>query len=325
MRVLITGADGFVGPYVAIAVRQAFDDRVEIVATSRHQSQHASLGNIAALDVTDAAAAKTLIAQYSRNFVIHLAGIAAPALANADWRMTWQVHVQGTLNIAHAILEHAPRCALLFAGSGQVYGASTRSGRPMDEETVLDPIDEYSATKAAADLALGALACNGLRAVRLRPFNHIGPGQNENFAIPSFAAQIARIETGMTPPIIRVGNLDAERDFLDVRDVAAAYALAARNIDAIRPGAIFNVASGIGRRIGDILAELIGLSTKSIVIEHDPTRVRAGEVPRIVGNAELAKKVLGWVPRYRIEQTLAAVLHRCRDDVRTSRLTPNCI
>ncbi len=177
---------------------------------------------------------------------------------------------------------------------------------------MLAPVDDYSVTKAAADLAVGALSFRSLRCIRFRPFNHTGPGQTEDFVIPSFAMQIARIEAGLAAPSIRVGNLDAERDFLDVRDVVAAYALAVKRVSQIPSGAILNLASGAPRRIRDVLDQLISLSSRSIAVEHEASRLRAADLPCIVGDASLAHRTLGWSPRYRFEETLRDILTHCR-------------
>jgi len=315
MRILITGATGFVGSYVAAALRTVCGEEVAIVATSRFVAHHPAFGDAELLDVLDRNAVEVAITRHNPSHVVHLAGIAAPAEVAKTPDVAWQVHVQGTLNVAHAILQRAPGCCLINAGSGLVYGASASSGVPMDEATLLAPIDDYGVTKAAADLALGALARRGLKCIRMRPFNHTGPGQTEAFAIPAFAMQIARIEAGLMEPVIRVGNLDAERDFLDVRDIAAAYALAAAKSPSIEPGTMLNVASGKGYRIGDLLENLLSLSRARIKTEQDPARMRPSDLPRIVGNAERARRMLGWRPKVVIGQTLADVLADCRQRV----------
>jgi len=135
---------------------------------------------------------------------------------------------------------------------------------------------------------------SGLRVVRFRPFNHTGPGQSEAFVIPAFAAQIARIEAGAQEPVIRVGNLEPERDFLHVADVVRAYALALERFDELPAGAVFNLASGQPRRIGDILAAIIARASVPIRVEVDPARLRPVEIMRAVGDATKAREVLGW-------------------------------
>jgi GDP-4-dehydro-6-deoxy-D-mannose reductase len=221
------------------------------------------------------------------------------------------VHLRGTLNVARAILEYAPDCMLIYVGSAMVYGPTANHVCPLSEAAVLAPIDEYSASKAAADLAVGALASQGLKAVRMRPFNHIGPGQSESFFVPSMAMQLARIATDKVKPILRVGNLDSERDYLDVRDVARAYALVAARSAELKSGLILNIASGQPRRSIDLLQLLIAKSGVQVSIEQDPFRMRRSEIPRMVGDASRAHAVLGWSPRFSFEDTLQRILDGC--------------
>lgn len=312
MKVLVTGAHGFVGPHFVAALRHKFGSEVRIIATSRVAGVHPVLGEIDTLDVTDAQAVDQMIARHRPSHVVHLAGLAAIGAATANPSAAWQVHLFGTLNIAHSLLRHAPNCMLIFVGSGQVYGASARSVPVLDETVLLVPTNEYEATKAAADLAVGALVTKGLRSVRLRPFNHTGTGQTEDFVVPSFAMQIARIEAGRQSPVISVGNLDAERDFLDVDDVCDAYVLALAKSDELSSGTILNIASGIPRRIGDILDRLVESSRKPIQVEPDQARMRPNDTPRFVGSAKRAQALLGWSPTRKFDDTLADVLNHCR-------------
>lgn len=319
VRILITGANGFVGPYVCDAIAQTFGRTAATIPTARDPCDDPLLGPLAGLDITDSAAVEAAITDADPDAIIHLAGIAAPATANADWQEAWRVHVSGTLNIAHALLRCAPDCVLVSVGSGLVYGDSARSGIPVDEGTLLAPMDEYAASKAAADLALGALASRGLRAIRMRPFNHTGARQSDGFFLPNMAMQIARIEAGLQPPVIKVGNLDAERDFLHVRDVAEAYALAIRNAAALPSGTILNIASGAAHRMGDLLDRLLATANVDIRVEQDPARMRPADLPRIVGNPGRAHRLLGWTPRVSIDAILADVLAHCRGVVSAQR------
>jgi len=202
----------------------------------------------------------------------------------------------------------APACTLVFASTADAYGSSFRAGHPLDESAVLSPLNTYSATKAAADLALGAMALEGLRVVRLRPFNHTGPGQSDNFAVPSFARQVASIAAGLREPVIHVGALEPYRDFLDVRDVCAAYAACISHADTLTPGLIMNIASGQPRRIGDVLQTLLDLAGVHADIRIDTSRLRPTDIDRAVGDAGLADRLLGWVPRIPWEQTLNDVM-----------------
>lgn len=316
MKILITGASGFVATHLIAGLRATGGD--DLWLTAKFAVHHSDFGVIDALDVTDGGSVAEAVCRWQPECVVNLAGVASPADARRDPKAAWDVHLRGSQNISDAILQHVPQCSLLSVGSGMVYGGNGRAGLA-DEQTLLDPKDEYAASKAAADMALGALANNGLRCIRLRPFNHTGPGQSESFVAPGFAMQIARIEAGLQPATIRVGNLDAIRDVLDVRDVACAYAAALRQAGDIPAGTILNISSGVGVKIGDLLEHLLALSHAKIRVERDPSRFRTTDVRSIVGDASLARQLLGWEPAYSLSETLADVLDDCRRRLRISR------
>lgn len=293
-RILITGAAGFVGRHVLAECGAHFPAAECIAGTA---------------DVTDATAVDAMVAAARPDAVIHLAGIASVPAARAAPDHAFAVNLGGTLALARAMLDHAPDAVLIHAGSAECYGASFRGGLALDETAPLAPLNTYAASKAAADLALGALVAEaGLRAIRFRPFNHAGPGQSDAFVLAAFASQIARIRRRSQPPVIKVGNLDASRDFLDVRDVVRAYVLAIERAEILSHGAVFNLASGTPRRIGDILARMIGLSGIPITVEIDPERLRPVDIPIAGGNAGAARANLGWTPEIPFEATLLSVL-----------------
>lgn len=311
MRILITGGAGFVAPYLVSALRDEKAENCDILCTA--QTARADSG-IAQMDITDASAVEQVFKAYSPTHIAHLAGISVAATAASDPHSAWRVNVLGTLNIVAATCKYAPDAPLLFASSGQVYGESVRPGVPADETTLLQPVNDYAVTKAAADLALGAAAiADGLRSIRFRPFNHTGPGQRPVFAVPSFARQIAEIEAGKAAPVIRVGNLDVARDFLDVRDVARAYASALCRAGEIPPGTVLNVASGVPRSLRSILATLLSMSEVEIRVETESARVRRGDPAYFVGDATALRKLLGWKPRFEFDATLRDVLNYCRE------------
>jgi GDP-4-dehydro-6-deoxy-D-mannose reductase len=315
MRILVTGGAGFVGRHLLSALRQRFGANAEIVATSKSGGGAKPGVSVLPLDVTDRDTVADMVRRHGPTHIVHLAALAAVQTASAHADLAWRVHVFGTLNIADAIMRHAPDCTLLFIGSGQVYGASARGTSRLTEDALLAPTNEYAVTKAAADLALGSMAERGLKCLRLRPFNHTGRGQTEDFVIPSFAMQIARIEAGQQAPTIKVGNLDAERDFLDVRDVSEAYALAIQHAARLQAGAIYNIASGIPRRIADILASLIAMSDAGITIQYDQARMRPADIASFVGDSSRAERDIGWRPRLDFDQTLKDVLAFARMSV----------
>jgi GDP-4-dehydro-6-deoxy-D-mannose reductase len=304
MRILITGASGFVGSHLMPILRKRMP-QAELHAASA--------------DMTDATAITDEIIRIQPDRCVHLAGIAAIRDASQDPRRNWAVNLCGTLNLARAIQVHAPQCALIFASSAEAYGASFRSGQPLDETALLAPMNAYGAAKAAADLALGAMANEGLRTIRVRPFTHTGPGQKGDFVVVAFARQIARIAAGLQEPVLRVGALDTRRDFLDVRDVCAGYALCVAHADELEPGIIINLASGTPRRIGDLLETLCRQANITPRVETDPARLRTSEIRLTCGDASRARKLLGWTPQFAWEETLHSVLadwqHRIRSEV----------
>ncbi len=311
LRILVTGAAGFVGQHLLAELAGRFGSRCEIVPTARGAER-----GYAALDITDAEAVRAVLADLRPTHVINLAAIAAPVTARRDPGAAWLLHAQAPAALGRAILSAAPECWLLHVSSGMVYGRSGLEGQPLAEYAALAPVDEYGVTKAAGDLALGALVSEGLRCAVLRPFNHTGPGQSDAFAIPAFAAQIARIEAGLDEPVLRVGNLSAKRDFLDVRDVVRAYALVVERCAATAPGSVFNVASGTAVRMDEILGMLLSQSSRKIAVEGDPARMRPSEVASICGDATRLKAATGWSQLIGHAQMLGDVLKEYRRDLR---------
>jgi GDP-4-dehydro-6-deoxy-D-mannose reductase len=318
MRILITGAGGFVGKHLIGELRQQFRGDVDILPTSRGATTLA-VGAVP-LDVTDRAAVRHLVSAFRPAHVIHLAGIAAIPAAGANSDATWTVHLSGALNVANAILEETPNCVLHYVGTGQVYGETARSTDRLDEKSLLAPTNVYTASKAAADLALGALTYGGLRCLRFRPFNHTGPGQSDAFVVPNFALQVARIKAGLRPPVLNVGNLAVERDFIDVRDVVAAYLKGITCSDTVPNNSIFNIASGTGYKISDILSWLIELAGIDVRVLQDSRRLRSNDIARFVGDASQAQKVLGWAPHIRFRDTLTEVLEEAMVAVKYSNI-----
>ncbi len=260
-------------------------------------------------DICDQQATAAAVRAAAPDACVHLAGIASPVQARSEPDLAWSVNLMGTLILARAVLAEAPACRFLFVSSSEVYGASFRPGAPLDETAVLAPMNTYAATKAAADLAIGAMVQEGLRAIRVRPFNHTGPGQTDAYVVPAFARQLAGLEHAPRPTAMRVGALHTARDFLDVRDICAAYLACLTAPDAeLPPGTILNLASGVARRIGDVLADLCRIAGQSPTVESDVARVRPTDIPVAVGDSGLARRVLHWAPVIPWEQTLTDVL-----------------
>lgn len=293
-RIMVTGAGGFVGRHLMARLATRFPAALLVTDP---------------VDVTDPAAIDAAIRDLRPEACFHLAAIAAVPAARRDPARAFAVNLGGTLTLARALLDHAPACRLIHAGSADCYGASFRSGVPLDEAAPLAPLNTYAASKAAADLALGAMAAeSGLRVLRFRPFNHAGPGQSEHFALASFAAQLRRIAHGAAAPVLRVGNLDARRDILHVEDVVEAYADGLARFDRLPPASVLNLCSGTTRRIGDVLTAMIAASGLDVRIETDPARLRPADIPEAAGDASLARRLLDWRPRRDLDAVVRALL-----------------
>lgn len=302
----MTGAGGFVGSWVMAKLMSS--GATILAAGLGPENSGADMARSVVLDITQPSAVDQIVADFQPTAVLHLAAISSLTEARRDARRTWDVNLYGTLNVAEAIKRHAPDALLVFAGSSEIYGRTFNTvGGAVDEQGLLSPGNPYAATKAAADLALGQMAEDGLRVIRFRPFNHTGPGQSAAFVVPAFASQIAAIERGERLAVLRVGNLDARRDFLDVRDVVNAYILALGSYSKSNPG-VYNLASGVPRRIGDILNDLLAMSSVTIRVELDEGLLRPSDIPLSVGNADRAIAVLGWRPTIAWSTTLRDVL-----------------
>ena len=298
-RVVMTGGGGFVGTVLRRLLAQRHSDWT-IVAPGLEGD---------ALDVADRDHVFGLVEAVRPAAIVHLAAIAAPSDANAHPQRAWAVNFQGTLNIADAMRTYTPEARLVFAGSSEAYGdAFNLTHAPVKESAALLPRSVYGATKAAADVALGQMRFDGLDVVRFRPFNHTGPGQSDTYVASTFARQVAAIAHGQRVPIVDVGDLTPRRDFLDVRDVARAYAMAitAEEVTDTTNG-VFNLASGNAIRIGAILDRLIALSGRHIEIRVDPARVRPATVPVASGDPSAALDTFGWKPVVAFEETIAQV------------------
>ncbi|MBP0441197.1 GDP-mannose 4,6-dehydratase [Tianweitania sediminis] len=303
-RVLVTGLRGFVGSTLAGRAR-ASEMSIEVSGLLD--------GDGKAIDIRDQPRVADAVAALQPTAVIHLAAIASPRDAQAEPGAAWAVNVMGTFNLAQAVLQHAPKARFVFAGSSEAYGASfLHQEEPLREDAPFQPQSVYGATKASADLMLAQMVREGLRATRFRPFNHTGRGQTAAYVASAFARQIVRIERGWQEPVMVVGNLDARRDFLDVRDVADAYLLAAMCSDENCVGD-FNLATGAPVAISELLDALVALSPVSIDVRQDPTLMRPSEIPVISGNPDKAKRQLAWQPRVSLNEMLREVLGGWRE------------
>ncbi|WP_421988766.1 GDP-mannose 4,6-dehydratase [Roseococcus sp.] len=312
-RILVTGASGFVGGHLRLALRAAFPE-ARLIATS-HGEAVPGWDEVVSLDLLDPSSCAPAVERAAPDGIVHLAALAAVGESFKDPLRTWRANLFGTLALAEAVRERAGGALFVHASSAEVYGLSFQDGQPLAEDAPLRPTNPYAASKAAADIAIGEMSLRGLRGVRMRPFNHTGAGQADAFVVAAFARQAALIAAGRQEPVLRVGALERWRDFLDVADVCAGYVAALQAGDRLEPGAVFNLATGHPKRVGDILTDLLRLAGVAPRVEADEGRMRPTDVLRTQGDASAAARVLGWAPQVPWERTLATTLNDWKERI----------
>ncbi|MCY1669372.1 GDP-mannose 4,6-dehydratase [Rhizobium sp. SL86] len=305
-RIAITGARGFVGTHLQAELKSVYPD-AELFLLSGGQAP----GCITA-DVRDFKAFDTAISEIKPDLLVHL---AAESSVLSHVARTWEVNAGGAIVVAESVKKHCPTATVLNVSSSEVYGGSFKSGR-VTEATPTMPLNVYGRTKIAAEQIFSDILNIDNCLINVRPFNHTGPGQDERFAVPSFAAQIARIEAGNVPHVLRVGNLDSFRDFLDVRDVVRAYTTLLRFSDTLPSRNLFNVCSGRSVSIRHVLNILLAHAHVEIAVEHDSERSRPSGIAVAEGECALLEAATGWSPEISLDETLRDVLHEFRQAVR---------
>lgn len=318
MKALVTGAGGFVGGHLLAHLRHNHTGISlfgTVLSASERTPALAALGCATTeIDLREPGAVRDMLAAIRPDRIFHLAGQAfVPRSFEAPWE-TLETNIRGTLNLLEAMRALQVPARILVVGSADMYGASRAGEGRLDETTPFMPSSPYSVSKIAQDmLAWQYTRAHGVFTVRVRPFNHIGPGQHTRFAVSDWAFQIAEIEAGQRAPVIHVGSLDAARDFTDVRDVVRAYTLA---LEDGQPGDVFNVCSGQAYTMRDVLERLIALSPARVTVQTDASRVRPVEIPILYGDYSLLRQRTGWEPRITLEQSLRDVLDEWRQRVR---------
>jgi GDP-4-dehydro-6-deoxy-D-mannose reductase len=253
-----------------------------------------------------------VVAAVQPDVVLHLAAQSSVDLAWRDPTSTLTNNVTCQSNVLDAVYAHCREARVLVAGSADEYGLVAPDEVPITERQPLRPNNPYAISKVAQDMmALQYYLGRGVSVVRVRPFNHTGPAQRPDFVASAFARQIALAELGLQEPVIRVGNLDARRDFSDVRDVVRAHWLAATRG---APGEVYNIASGEDVRIRDLLDLLRGRARLPVAVEPDADRMRPSDVPILRGDATKLRRATGWEPAIPLEQTLSDLLDYWRDE-----------
>lgn len=314
MRALITGFGGFVGPHLAAELRA--EGGCELWGTVYQEDEGsraraAAFGcRLRAVDLRRPEDCLSLLREVRPDWIFHLAAQSSVA---QSWQEPWptlEANVRMQLSLLEALRDLGTAASdraggprLVIASSNEVYGLAPT---PTDEGAPLAPRNPYAVSKLAQELLADQCArAWGLDLVRVRPFSHIGPGQDARFVAASFARQVAEVEAGLREPVVRVGDLSARRDFSDVRDIVRGYRLAAEHG---RAGRVYNLGRGEAVAVADLLQHVAARSHRPLAIEVDPERLRPADLPLTLCDASLAAAELGWRPRFTLTETLDAVL-----------------
>jgi GDP-4-dehydro-6-deoxy-D-mannose reductase len=315
VNVLITGVTGFVGGHLVDLLRSERPDAALFgLARPRGDLMLPPGVRLVEADLSDGESVAAALEAARPELVFHLAGQSSVHQSWLDPAGTLAANLHGGLNLLEALRRLGLRPRVLVVGSADEYGPADPARQPLDEDAPLMPGSPYAVSKLAQGFLAREYARHfGIAAVRTRTFPHTGPGRGEQFAESSFARQIAEIETGLQAPRVYVGNLDAVRDFSDVRDVVRAYmALLERG----EPGEVYNVCSGRGVAIRTLLDGLLALSSARVEVRVDPARLRPADIPALVGDPGRLYRATGFEPRIPLERTLADLLEHWRGRLR---------
>jgi len=314
MRILITGVAGFAGRFLAEYLASTTTAELSglVRAPLPPDRQDRSLPGIKLFpaDLTDAAAVARAVAAAQPDQVYHLA--AASSAVAPDRARVFAVNVAGTRHLLEACSRLGRPVRVLLASSGYVYGPCDPARPAREEDPLRPPPGAYAESKRAMEQVAQDYLSEVLQILIARPFNHTGPRQTPDFAVPAFAQQIAQIERGQREPLLRVGNLTPQRDLLDVRDVVRAYALLMERGQA---GQVYNICSGQARAMGELLNRLLALSDAAIEVVPDPQRQRPSDLPVLVGDPSKLVQTTGWSPEIPLAQTLRETLDYWRREV----------
>jgi GDP-4-dehydro-6-deoxy-D-mannose reductase len=313
MKILVTGVAGFVAGHLLDLLRQE-EPEAEIFGIARPHGAPAHVpGRVTVIeaDLLDAAGIEAAVGLAQPDRIVHLAAQSSPRKSWEDPAGTMQTNLLGALHLLEAARKCRTPPRVLLVGSAEEYGLVAPSDIPLREDAPLHPNSPYAVSKIAQQyLGLQYALVHRLPVVSTRTFHHTGPGRGEAFAESSFARQIVEIELGRRGPVLSVGNLDAIRDFHDVRDTVRAYwSLLERG----ESGEVYNVCSGRGRRIRDLLDILLKLSGARVDIRVDETRLRTSEVAVMVGDPDKLHRTTGWEPRIPLERTVKDLLQDWRE------------
>ncbi len=313
-KILITGISGFAGSYLA---RNLAMSKKGQVAGTYHLGKNLSLIediknnlNLFQLDLMDSKAVLEVLTKVKPDQIYHLAAIASSAQSFSEPSVVMTNNINSQLNLLEAVRSLGLKPRIMIISSAEVYGKVDAKDLPIDEDTALRPISPYAVSKLTQDfIGLQYFMAYSMDIVRVRPFNHIGPGQTDQFATSAFAKKIAEIEKGKREPVLTVGNLESKRDFTDVKDMVKAYTLL---MEKGGGGEVYNIGSGKSYKMSDVLNILLSFSDSKIKVEVDPALLRPSDNPELLCDNTKINSLTGWKPQIPLDATLKEILEYWR-------------
>ncbi len=301
---LVTGSEGFAGSHL---IKTLDRSKYEIVAACFPQLIPKK-GKYVALDIMDLDLTIEVFKQHKPDIVFHLAAVSSVARSFRDRAVAYSTNISGTANLLEATRSLGKKAVFFFVSTCEVYGG----GEHLTEENAIALKNPYAVSKYAAELIVRDYQSDGLDCVILRPFTHTGPGQSETFVLPTIAKQVSEIEKGKRAPLIELGNVQARREFLNIKDIVNAYTLA---VEKCSPGEAYNIAGGTGYTISEIVDIFSSQARKEFELKVNPTRMRKNDIPVLLGDGSKFSKITGWSPRMKIEKTVEDLLNYWRAQV----------
>ncbi len=311
-KALIIGAGGFVGPYLAEHLSNEYGMEVHVTKRSHGDLMNTKTG-VHHLNILNKDEIVDLLYQIRPDYIFHLAAQSSPALSWKNPGLTIDVNIKGSVNVLDAVRELYYKPKVLLAGSGEEYGRIHPDEIPIAEDNYLRPGNLYAVTKVCQNMIANIYAtAYDMEVIMVRAFNHIGPKQASVFVVSDFCRQVVEIEKGLREPVMMVGNLEAMRDFTDVRDVVKAYALLVKYGKA---GETYNVGSGHAVKIKDVLELIISQSDVDVEVKVDPNKIRPIDVPVIEADTTKLCETTGWKRQIPLEQTIRETMEYWRQQI----------
>lgn len=307
-RILVTGAEGFVGSHLIKTLRESLN----IIIPACLPILKPRRGKFVPLDILNIDMVREVLNAHQPDIIFHLAAVSSVAKSFSDRPLTYNTNFIGTINLLDVVLHLNRKIKFIFVSTCEVYGG----GENIKEEAAIVLKNPYSISKYAAELACNEYATMGVEVVILRPFNHTGPGQSDDFVLPSIARQIAEIEYGRRPPLVELGNLEIKREFMNIQDIANAYQLA---LEKCNPREVYNISSNKGHSLNEAIEVFKKIARANFEVKIDPARLRKTDIPILVGNGEKFFKTTGWVPKIPFEKTVEDLLNYWRAKTQTAK------